>query len=164
MLELQFLLVKRAWSELISKLGGFYLKNNDILAMNKTHVFLRRYTAFSVGNIVAPFLGKGCQLIEVEIHKHFGVYISAECTWHQHIDDIKEKASGRINVTRKLKYKLDRKSLKIIYTAFIRPRFEYADLIWDNCIPCEKKKFDKIQAKLSNCIWNHKTHILWLSK
>ena len=44
----------------------------------------------------------------------------------------------RINVMRKLKFKLDRKSLDVIYTAFIRPLLEYDDVIWDNCAEYEK--------------------------
>ena len=85
------------------------------------------------------------QLIEVETHKHLGVYFSTDCTWHKHIDYIKEKAWGRINVMRKLKFKLDRKSLEIIYMVFIRPLLEYADVIWDNCTLYEKQELDKIQ-------------------
>ena len=47
---------------------------------------------------------------------------------------------------RKLKYKMNEKSLEIIYTAFIRPVLEYADVIWDQCTLYEKKKeIDKIQ-------------------
>ena len=45
---------------------------------------------------------------------------------------------------RKLKFKLDRKSLEIIYTAFIRPLLEYGDVIWDNCAEYEKADLDKI--------------------
>ena len=48
---------------------------------------------------------------------------------------------------RKLKIKLDRKSLKIIYTAFIRPLLEYADVIWDSCTLYEKQELDKIQTE-----------------
>ena len=40
----------------------------------------------------------------------------------------------------KLKFKLDRKSLEIIYTAFISPLLEYGDFIWDNCTEYEKKR------------------------
>ena len=40
---------------------------------------------------------------------------------------------------RKLKFKLDKKSLEIIYTAFIGPLLEYGDVIWDNCTEYEKK-------------------------
>ena len=45
----------------------------------------------------------------------------------------------------KLKFKLDRKSLEIIYTAFIRPLVEYGDIIWDNCSQYEKDELDQIQ-------------------
>ena len=46
---------------------------------------------------------------------------------------------------RKLKFRLDRKSLETIYTAFIRPLIEYGDVIWDNCTLYEKRELDKIQ-------------------
>ena len=46
---------------------------------------------------------------------------------------------------RKLMFDLDRKSLEIIYTSFIRPLLEYADVIWDNCTNYEKEELDKIQ-------------------
>ena len=46
---------------------------------------------------------------------------------------------------RKLKYKLDRKSLETIYTVFIRPLLEYGDVIWNNCTEYEKNELDKIQ-------------------
>ena len=46
---------------------------------------------------------------------------------------------------RRLKYKLDRKSLEFIYISFIRPLLEYGDTIWDNCTQYEKYELDKIQ-------------------
>lgn len=48
---------------------------------------------------------------------------------------------------RKLKFKLDRKSLETIYTAFIRPLLEYGDIIWDNCTQYEKQELEKIQIE-----------------
>ena len=44
---------------------------------------------------------------------------------------------------RKLKYKLDRKSLETIYIVIIRPLLEYADVIWDNCTQYEKDDLGK---------------------
>ena len=38
-------------------------------------------------------------IIEVDSHKHLGVFLSNDCTWHKHIDYVKEKAWGRINVS-----------------------------------------------------------------
>ena len=46
---------------------------------------------------------------------------------------------------RKLKFRLDRKSLEIIYIAFIRPILEYGDVVWDNCAQYEKEELERIQ-------------------
>ena len=36
-------------------------------------------------------------ITEVDSHKHLGVFLSNDCTWHKHIDYVKEKAWGRMN-------------------------------------------------------------------
>ena len=82
---------------------------------------------------------------EVEAHKHLCLFLCNDCSWHQHINFIKDKAWARINIMRRLKYKLDRKSLESIYISFIRPLLEYGDTIWDNCTQYEKYELDKIQ-------------------
>ena len=53
---------------------------------------------------------------------------------------------------RKLKFKLDRKSLETIYLTFIRPLLEYGDVIWDNCTQYEKNELDKIQNEAADRI------------
>ena len=83
------------------------------------------------------------QVLEVDCHKHLGLCLSNNGSWHQHINFILERAWCRINIMRKLKFKLDRKSLEIIHTAFIRPILEYGDIIWDNCAQYEKMKLKK---------------------
>ena len=92
-----------------------------------------------------PLFMQDCQITEVESHKHLGLYLSNDCTWHEHINYITEKAWYRINILRKLKFNLDRKSLETIYLTFIRPLLEYGDIIWDNCTQQEKTELDKIQ-------------------
>ena len=44
-------------------------------------------------------------------------------------------------------FQLDRKSLEIIYTVFIRPILEYCNEIWDNCTQYEKDYLEKIQTE-----------------
>ena len=92
-----------------------------------------------------PLFMQNHQISEVEFHKHLGLYFSSDCSWHHHINYIKEKAWLRVNIMRKLKFKLDRKSLETIYITFIRPLLEYGDVIWDNCTQYEKEELDKIQ-------------------
>ncbi len=99
-----------------------------------------------------PILMDNVNVSEVESHKHLGIYLNNEGTWHQHIDYITNKAWRRINIMRKLKYTLDRKCLEIIYVSFIRPLLEYADIVWDNCTQYEKDSVEKIQIEAARIV------------
>ena len=54
---------------------------------------------------------------------------------------------------RKLKFKLDRKSLGTIYSVFVRPILEYGDTIWNNCTQYEKTDLDKIQTEAARIVF-----------
>ena len=84
---------------------------------------------------------------EVPSNKHFGIFFSNDVTWHQHIDYITSKAWTRLNIMRKLKFILDRQSLEIMYTSFIRPVLKYEDVVWDNCTQYEINALEKIQIE-----------------
>ena len=85
------------------------------------------------------------QIQKVKSNKHLGLYLYSDCSWHQHKSYIKDKAWLRIDIMRKLKFKLDRKSQETIYTTFIRPLLEYGDNIGVNCTQADKYELDKIQ-------------------
>ena len=55
----------------------------------------------------------------VSEHKHLGLVISENESWEKHTDMI--TAYKRINILRKFKYILDRKTLEKIYFTFVRP-------------------------------------------
>ena len=89
---------------------------------------------------------------EVKSHKHLGIVFSNDCMWHEHLEYVKKKAWNRINVMRKLKFKLDRRSLQIIYFTFVRPLLEYADVLWDNCTQYEINDLEKIQNEAARIV------------
>ena len=89
---------------------------------------------------------------EVTSHKHLGLIFSNDCNWHEHIDYVKTKAWFRINIMRKLKFQLDRKSLETIYISFVRPLLEYADVVWDNCTQYESNELEKIQNEAARIV------------
>ena len=70
---------------------------------------------------------------EVSFHKHLGLTFQRNCKWDMHIKEISTKIGRLVNCLRSLKYRLNRKSLKTIYTSFILPHFDYCDIIWDGC-------------------------------
>ena len=92
------------------------------------------------------------QINDVTTHKHLGVTLSSSCSWHDHIQSTKQKAWQRINIMRSYKFLLDRKSLEIFYTTFIRPLVEYADVVWDNISKAEEEDLDKIQHEAARII------------
>ena len=59
-----------------------------------------------------PIFMSNQEITKVNFHKQLGIFFSNDCTWHKHIDYIKEKAWKRVNVMRRLKFQLDRKVLE----------------------------------------------------
>ena len=92
-----------------------------------------------------PGIMNNVHIQNVTQHKHLGLIINKTCTWNDHITEMATKAWKRINIFRSLRFKLDRKTLEIIYFSFIRPCLEYADVVWDNCTNTEKHEIEKIQ-------------------
>ena len=64
-----------------------------------------------------------------------------------HIEHILSSIYKHLNVLRKLKYKLSRKNLEKLYLVYIRPIFEYASEVWDNCGVGNSNKLDRLQLE-----------------
>ena len=91
-------------------------------------------------------------IAEVNHHKHLGLIFETNGSWHEHIKLITAKAWQRVHVMRKLKSRLDRKALEIIYIAFIRPILEYADIVWCNLTKYEENELEKIQLEAARIV------------
>ena len=91
-------------------------------------------------------------LTSVESHKHLGITFESSGIWHKHIQLITSKALQPIDIMRKLKFHLDRKSLDIIYTSFIRPILEYADVVWCNLTKYQEYELEKIQIEAARIV------------
>ena len=82
------------------------------------------------------------QIDEVHDHKHLGIIINKKLTWQNHIDSIVLKAQKRLDILHRWRYKLDRRSLEILYFTHIRPVLEYGDVLLSNC---DQNSMDKIE-------------------
>ena len=83
-------------------------------------------------------------LEEVESHKHLGLLINNKLSWSDHISTIINSASKMLDVLKRLKYTIDRKSLETIYFSFVRPKLEYACQIWDDCNERDSEHLENI--------------------
>ena len=53
---------------------------------------------------------------------------------------------------RKLKYTVDRKTLNSVYITFIRPKLEYASIIWHDCTQAERDLLEGLQLNAARIV------------
>ena len=75
--------------------------NESIIISNKTHIEEH-----------PPSSMEGSVLKEVTHHKHVGIILTKDLSWHKHMCSKEEKAKSRINRLSQSKYRLDRRSLE----------------------------------------------------
>jgi hypothetical protein len=85
-------------------------------------------------------------------HKHLGITFSEEAKWNKHVANLIKSVSKHICDLRKLKYKLNRKNLEKLYLIYIRPIFEYACEVWDNCGVTNSCKLERLQLEAARII------------
>jgi hypothetical protein len=83
----------------------------------------------------------------IESHRHLGVALSTDAKWNAHIENIVSSVSKHINILRKLKFKINRSNLEKRYLVYIRPIFEYASEVWDNCGYVNASKLERLQLE-----------------
>jgi hypothetical protein len=69
---------------------------------------------------------------------------------------IQSSVSKHLNILRRLKYRLSRTNLDKLYLLYIRPLFEYACELWDNCGIRISQKLEQLQQvfmRSSNWHW-----------
>ena len=66
----------------------------------------------------------------VENHKHLGLTISRNGQWNAHVENTLKSASYVLGIVRKLRFKVNRKSLN---TSCLAPIVEYFSIVWDGC-------------------------------
>ncbi len=92
------------------------------------------------------------QLQFVEHHKHLGLTLSQDGTWHEHISNITVSASKVLGSMKMLKFKLNRNTLNQIYISYMRPIVEYAAIVWDSCTQYERDSIDKLQYEAARIV------------
>ena len=91
--------------------------------------------------------------VERSVHqKHLGLILDDKLNFKKHVDGAISKVNKGISVIKKLRHTLPRKSLITIYKVFLRPLFDYGDIIYDqpnNDSFCEKLESIQYKAALA---------------
>ena len=81
---------------------------------------------------------------EVSYQKYLGLTFTNNLRWNRHIDETASKAQRKLNAMLPLKFKLDRKSLEVMYNSFVLPTMEYAIVVWGGTFDSDILKLEKI--------------------
>ena len=89
---------------------------------------------------------------DAESHTHFGLTLQSSMLLRNHIVQVYEKASKRLNMLKFVTYKLERSVLASFYKSLIRPLMEYGDVIWNNCYDCDSALLDSVQYEAARLV------------
>lgn len=78
-------------------------------------------------------------------HKHLGLTLTSKLSWTEQVLSNVAKVEKRLPLFSALKHKLPSSVLLTMYTYFIRPLLEYADVIWDNITIQQSDMLDQLQ-------------------
>ena len=85
------------------------------------------------------------QIEEVSYFTYLGLTFTKNLRWNNHIDKISVKARKRLCAMMPLKFKLNRKSLEIMYKSFVMPVLEYGLIVWGGTYDSDIAKIERIQ-------------------
>lgn len=91
---------------------------------------------------VPPITFDQALLSEVDNYKHLGVYLNRSLTWTDHVQRVTVRAGKKLDILKRMKYRLDSGTLKTMYVTFIRPSLEYASPVWCNL---DQQMVDKLE-------------------
>ena len=95
---------------------------------------------------------------EVENARFVGVIVDQNLSWHQHINEVKEKISKITGVFYRLRHFVPQYVLVMLYNAFVLPHLMYGLEVWGNTFPTYIQDILQIQKKLVRIItfsdWN----------
>ena len=87
------------------------------------------------------------ELTSVDCHKHLGITISNDLKRDKQIDDIIKTTGKKVDALSHLMHRLDRKSLELLYTTYVRPSLEYGDVLLCNISISQMENIEQKHAE-----------------
>lgn len=108
------------------------------------------------------------QIKQVATHCHLGLHLNDSMTWDNHVNHICTGASVSVNLLKRMSKKVDRKTKLHIYRCFIRPRLEYANVVYgNNLTQAQVDTVENVQRQALLCCtgaYQHTSHVRLLQE
>ena len=96
---------------------------------------------------------QGVPLKTQENHKHLGVNFSSDLHFHTHVNDIIQKINKSVGPLYAVAKYLSRDTLNLIYKMYLRPVFDYCDVVYDsNLTVADAMRLERVQLKIARLV------------
>ena len=98
---------------------------------------------------VFPYNINGTILPSPSIVKDLGILYDSKLTFESHVNQIASNAYKALGFIIRIGREFrDSKTIETIFNVFVRPKLEYASVVWNSITKSSQAKLEKIQAKL----------------
>ena len=92
------------------------------------------------------------EIEEVTSHAYLGLHIASNLSWKPHVEEVAVRARKKLNLMQPLKFKVDRRSLEIMYRSFVLPSMDYAIAVWGGSYDNSLDKLERIHVDAKRLI------------
>jgi hypothetical protein len=136
----------------VNKVAEWLNANKLSLNIKKTKYFIFRSTNKKLKQDVNVSVNN-VNIVHVKCTTFLGITIDEYLTWNNHITEVSKKITRASGIITKIRYLINRNSLKLIYYILVYPYLIYGNLIWGNTYKTRIKKILYIQKK--NCAFDN---------
>lgn len=129
------------------KLAEWFKANKLSLNVSKTNFMIFGNKRVYIPDVNFAVLINDSPITRVSTVKFLGLLIDEGLSWKAHADYICTKLSKNVGVINRLKYKLNRATLKTLYSSLILPYLLYCVIIWGCASQLALDKLEKIQKR-----------------
>ena len=118
------------------------------IQFNKAKTVLQTFS--HKAHVISPRLHFAGQNIptNTENHKHLGITFSKDLKFHKHVNNILKKVNIAMSPIYPVAKHLQRSTLNQIYTTYVRPHFDYCDIVFDGHITLrDGQRLERLQTR-----------------
>ena len=100
----------------------------------------------------------GSTLEQIQSVSYLGITINDKMKWSEHISNVMSKASKTLGMAKRNFWNCPKNVKETVYSTIIRPRLEYAHIVWIHILKKDIKMLEKDQRKAARfCLQNYAT-------
>ena len=89
----------------------------------------------------------------VEHTRHLGVILTSNLSWSDHVNSLLQRQRFNIFLLKRLAQRRNSSEVvKKLYIGLVRPAFEYASAVWDNCTQQDRLALERAQLSIARSI------------